>query len=207
MKEKVNETKHAGMDDLIQLCKEDCSSPLYRTPVFLSFATDYNQSQKDFIERIKRELINEFLFPRTLGISEVSPEAPLVAIRRMVLSSFGMLCVGFRRVKLHQVVSRPGAEGERMYHEGWLSSPYLQIEPAMALQQGLPLLILVEDGIIIDEVFGGVFERGTTTQRIIPFNLERDSDFFSDLSWQSSFPSWVSDVRNYYNTMTNKVMY
>lgn len=188
---------------------ENCANPLYRTPVFLSYATPYEEQQWAFIKRIVAELINQLLFPRTLGMSENSAEAPLTAIRRMILSSFGMLCVGFRRVYINDAVSRPGLkEQEKIYKDEWLTSPYLQIEPSMAFQQGLPLLILTQKGVVLDEVFGGILEKKATPLFTIEFDLDKDIDlFFQDIYWQSSFLNWVNAVKSYYNTITTKVMY
>ncbi|KUO69105.1 MAG: hypothetical protein APF77_11295 [Clostridia bacterium BRH_c25] len=57
----------------------------------------------------------------------------------MVLSSYGMLSIAFRRVLPERAISRPGTARQRVYTNQWISSPYFQVEPAMAYQQGLPL--------------------------------------------------------------------
>lgn len=189
---------------------EECANPLYRTPVFLSYATPYTELQQMFLTRVIKELREQLLFPRTLGVSEQTTESPLTAIKRIILSSFGMLSVAFHRVEIKDAVSRPDTPREKVYTGGWISSPYLQIEPSMAYQQGLPLMILAEEGTILDGVFGGILEQGATPFFIPRFTLDSEDtvlQFFNSVYWKSIFLNWASDVYNYYNSITNKVLY
>ena len=54
----------------------------------------------------------------------------------------------------------------------WLTSPWSQIEPAMAYQIGLPVLILREKG-VIDE---GILERGVLGLYMPQFDLDEPVD-------------------------------
>lgn len=76
---------------------EESANALYRIPVFLSYATPYNALQTEFLERVIEEIRANLLFPRTLGRSDQNTETPLTAIRRMVISSYGLIAFAFRR--------------------------------------------------------------------------------------------------------------
>lgn len=194
------------VDDILT----ESANPLYRVPVFLSYATPYNELQKAFLSYVMHEIRDQLLFPRTLGVSEQSTENPVTTIRRMILSSFGMMCVAFRRVKIDGATSRPDTPREKNYTDGWLSSPYIQIESSMAIQQGLPLMLLVEDGVITDGVFGGTLEQGATPFFIPRFSLNSIADlqdFFDSVYWRSTFLNWATQVNSYYNSITNRVIY
>ena len=76
-------------------------------------------------------------------------DAPLTAIRRLMLESNGLVTIAFRRSLIKQGTGKPISDiGEEEYDlsNKWLTSPYCQIEPAMAFQLGLPVLILRERG-------------------------------------------------------------
>lgn len=77
------------------------------------------------------EIKRVLLFPRTLPNTEEYPDTTLENIRTMVNSSYGLAAALL-------VPTGPTAQ-----HETY--SPFLQIEPAMAYQYGLPLLLVIEN--------------------------------------------------------------
>ena len=213
IKEKESNTKKSNdsklsSEDSCALTNE-LSNPLYNIPVFLSYATPYNDNQKIFLSRVIEEVRSILLFPRTLGVTDQETESPITSIRRMILTSYGMLAVAFHRVRIDSAISRPNTSSEQTYTNIWLSNPYIQIEPAMAYQQGLPLMIIVEDGVLSDGVFGGILEQGAIPLFIPRFNIENETtinNFFNSVAWKSVFLDWVSQVRAYYESVTNKVI-
>lgn len=56
-----------------------------------------------FIEKIKESLRELNLEPRTLGDSDYDYDAPLRAIRRLMLESNGLLTVAFKRTLIREV--------------------------------------------------------------------------------------------------------
>lgn len=78
-----------------------------------------------------------------------------------MIESNGLLTVAFRRAHIKDGVSKPNSdinEKEYSISDEWVTSPYCQIEPAMAFQLGLPILIFREKGVIAE----GILERGVT---------------------------------------------
>ncbi len=193
------------MSDLTSGLLQETAQSSFRVPVFLSYATPFNEQQTKFLERIIQEMYDNLLFPRTLGVSEQGFEPPLTSIRRIVLSSYGCLSVAFRRVLIRDVVSRPGTAREQVYTSGWLTSPYIQIEPSMAYQRGEPVMILREDGVLNDGVFGGILEQGAAPLFIPVFSVDSDQlidAFFNSIFWKDPFLRWVAAVREYYGILT-----
>ena len=87
-------------------------------------------------------------------------DAPLTAIRRLMLESYGLVTIAFRRSWIETGKGKPKSDiGEKEYDVSnkWLTSPYCQIEPAMAFQLGLPVLILREKGVIAEGILEKVF--------------------------------------------------
>jgi hypothetical protein len=179
--------------------------PFFRIPTFLSIANPFNDQQRKFLNRVIQEMLDNLLLPRTLGVGEQGYETPLTLIRRIVFSSYGCLAIAFRRVQIINLISRPGTPDQTEYSTGWLTSPYIQIEASMAYQQGLPLLILRENGVVNDGVLGGILEPGAAPLFIPFFNVDTDAQieaFFNSIFWRDPFLRWVADVREYFEAKT-----
>ncbi len=193
------------MSDLTSALLQETQQSFFRIPVFLSYASPFNTQQSKFLDRVIQEMYDNLLFPRTLGVSEQGYEAPLTSIRRIVLSSYGCLSVAFRRVLIRDAVSRPGTPREQVYNSGWLTSPYIQIEPSMAYQRGEPVMIMRENGVLNDSVFGGILEQGAAPLFIPAFSVDTDeqiNQFFDSIFWKDPFLRWVAAVRDYYGVLT-----
>lgn len=177
---------------------KEAASLLYRIPVFLSHPSRLNSIQQQFVDTIIRKIKKELLFPRTLPISEQYPETPLTNIRRMITSSYGMVALNLRQRLVELKVNNLG---QPLTGTVWEGSPFAQIEPAMAYQFGLPLLLIRETG---------VEQNGIWSFGIGPFLiLEWDSTvanpietFFAKNDWKSIFQNWDSQVRSGYYIQT-----
>ena len=127
--------------------------------IFLSYPKPHLQKQEEFINRMTCYFQDRDLQPRTLGVTDYDMDAPLTAIRRLMLESNGLVTIAFRRSIIKQGTGKPNSDnGAKEYDlsNKWLTSPYCQIEPAMAFQLGLPVLIFREKGVIEE----GILEKG-----------------------------------------------
>ncbi|MFF0829794.1 hypothetical protein ACFYU8_23240 [Brevibacillus sp. NPDC003359] len=173
---------------------EECLDRAFRIPVFLSTTNTLNNKQRQFQNRLISEIENALLFPRTLPVSEQYPETILTSIRRLVLSSYGLLAINFRRflVEIKQTNVGPPPSTTPF----WEGSVFLQIEPSMAFQYGLPILLIREDD---TDATNGIWAGG-----IAPLNtfIVWDSDnqtvdeFFNTVQWREVFANWAAQVRN-----------
>jgi hypothetical protein len=79
------------------------------------------------------------------------------------------------------------------------SSPFLQIEPAMGYQYGLPLLLIKETG--VSNI--GIWNPGLIPFFIIEWDSSKQlDDFFNRVEWREIFQNWVAQVRNGYFIQT-----
>jgi len=87
-----------------------------------------------------------------------------------MLESNGLITIAFKRALITEARVRADTDLPKMEESKirnmWLTSPYCQIEPAMAYQLGLPILILRETGIIPE----GLFEKGVVGTYIYSSN-------------------------------------
>lgn len=173
----------------------ETASALFRIPVFFShqglFSLAPNEQQ--FIIRMFKEIKKVLLFPRTLPTTEQYPDTTLENVRRIVSSSYGLAAA------LLQPIRRTGDD------ESY--SPFLQIEPAMAYQHGLPLLLVIQrksqgpNQPFVPQA-GGVW-------KLSPFTpIEWFSDtvtvdqFFSSVQWKEVLQMWAGQVRSGYFIQT-----
>lgn len=165
-------------------------------PVFLSCPKPFLRRQEEFLSKVERHLYSSDLRPLTLGRSQYSIDAPLVAIRRLMTASFGLITLAFRKTYVAAGSDRPGSdlgECEAPRSGCWLSSPYCQIEPAMGYQLGIPLLIWRESG-VLDE---GLLDRGAMDLSMPEFDLDNPPDLQADM-WKQPLSDWVDRVRSAY---------
>jgi hypothetical protein len=159
--------------------------------IFLSYPQPFNAKQNGFINEVSDYLINRGFEPRTLGVTDYDMDAPLKAIRRLMLESNGLITVAFRRTQIKNGASKPGSPEARSLNGIWLTSPYSHIEPAMAFQIGLPVLIIREKGVMAD----GVLEKGVIGTYMPEFDLDRPaSNYLASKEWEQIIHKWEGYV-------------
>lgn len=164
-----------------------------KIPVFLSAPKPFLDRQEKFLSGVEYHLRSLGLHPMTLGRTEYSMDAPLVAIRNLMDASFGLITLAFRKTHVEVCVDRPRSDcGEKEVRRSdiWLSSPYCQIEPAMGYQLGLPLLVWREAG-VLDE---GLLDRGAMELSMPQFDLDDPPDLQADM-WKQPLSEWAHRVR------------
>lgn len=168
----------------------------YKTPVFLSYPKPFDNRQRTFIQTLSKHLSERDFAPRTLGVTDYNNQAPLRAIRKIMLESYGLITVAFRRTYLKKATGNYRTDIDSLdpydLSDTWITSPWSHIEPAMAYQIGLPIMILRESGVVAD----GVLEKGVVGLYMPEFDLEDDtSDYLQSREWRHLIRNWEADVR------------
>ena len=170
--------------------------PRFKVSVFLSYPKPCMNEQQQFIDRVCDYLDSRGLAPRTLGVTDYDMDAPLKAIRRLMLESNGLITVAFRRTFIESGEGnyRTNVASLAPYtlNSRWLTSPWAQIEPAMAYQIGLPILILRENGVIDD----GILQKGVVGIYLPEFDVNSSLDeYFVSPEWNDLIWRWEAQVR------------
>ncbi len=164
-------------------------------PVFLSYPQPHAQKQSDFVQEVAKYLRGRGLEPKTLGVNEYDTDAPLTAIRRLMLESNGLITVAFRRLWVEDATYRRDADvawaSATTLTKTWLTSPYCHIEPAMAFQLGLPILLLRERGVLAE----GILERGVVGMYLPEFSVDETSAYLQSPEWNALIAKWEGQVR------------
>ncbi|MCM3587333.1 hypothetical protein M3182_16470 [Mesobacillus maritimus] len=174
----------------------DAATALFRIPVFFSHQNLFSLGdpnppftrQQEFIIRMFKEIKKVLLFPRTLPNTEQYPDTTLENIRTLVNSSYGLAAALL-------VPTGPTDKGEPY-------SPLLQIEPSMAYQRGLPLLLVIER--TMQDRAGGIW-----TGQLAPFtpvvwfsSTVTVDQFFNSVQWKEALHNWAGQVRSGYFAQT-----
>jgi hypothetical protein len=171
--------------------------------VFLSYSSPINREQQRYLESVTDFLRSHHLDPLTLTKSNYDMDAPLAGIRRLMVGSCGLLALAFRRSWAGELEIRKGTDLPGMASSSrsdvWFTSAYSQIEPAMAYQLGLPILILREKGVYPE----GVLEQGVTGMSLPEFEIAGGDPDLRPL--ESIIFQWMGRVRNVYDKRGNPV--
>jgi hypothetical protein len=129
--------------------------------IFLSHPRPSTDAQRQFVDTVRMHLHEHGFAPRTLGVTDYDLNAPLRAVRRLLVESHGVLAIAFRRMLVVEGrVLRAGPHGGKEDLEtvggAWLTSPWTHIEIAIGHELGLPVLHVREQGVRAD----GLLERG-----------------------------------------------
>jgi len=168
-----------------------------KASVFLSYPKPILGRQQEFIAQIRKYLDQRGFAPRTLGVTDYDMDAPLKAIRRLMLESYGLITIAFRRTYIEKGAIRfatdiPG-EKPKPLKDQWLTTPWAHIEPAMAYQLGLPVLIFREKGVYDD----GILEKGVVGCYMPEFDLDASiDDYFESAEWSGIIGRWEGFVRS-----------
>ena len=170
-----------------------------KVPIFLSRPTPHLAAQEVFITQFAQALTKRGFEPITMGPgSSYDFDAPLVGIRRLLTHCCGLVSVAFRRTRASTVTKYPGADlpdmTAREDSDVWFTSPYCQIEPAMAFQLGLPILIMRERGVLAE----GILEKGVTGLYLPEFNLADGAGFINGEECRGLLDQWGGYVRAAY---------
>ncbi|MEU0487223.1 hypothetical protein ABZ260_49755 [Streptosporangium sp. NPDC006013] len=176
----------------------------FKISIFLSYPKPCNSRQEAFVEALCGYLDDRGFAPRTLGVTDYDMDAPLKAIRRLMLESNALITIAFRRTYVERAVGNHLADlpGRSPYviSDQWLTSPWSHIEPAMAFQLGLPSLILRERGVIAD----GILEKGILGSYMPEFDTSTPvDDYFDSPEWRDLIWKWESQTRKVVETKGN----
>lgn len=120
----------------------DFSRSRYKVSIFLSYPKPCDSRQEAFVEALCGYLDDRGFAPRTLGVTDYDMDAPLKAIRRLMLESNGLITVAFRRTYIERATGNHMTDltnrSPYPITDQWLTSPWSHIEPAMPSNSACP---------------------------------------------------------------------
>lgn len=166
-----------------------------RASIFFSYPTPWATEQEEIIARVCAYLEQRGFEPRTLGVTDYDMDAPLHAVRRLMLECNGLVTIALRRTHVIEGVKKHPSETDASIDvsldDRWLTTPWPHIEAAMAFQLGLPILVFREQGVVAD----GVLEQGVVGTYMPEIPSGNMGDYFSSPQWTQPMGQWEGRVR------------
>lgn len=169
--------------------------------VFLSHPRPATKAQAQLIATVTDYLAARGFVARTLGVTDYDMNAPLTAIRRVLLECNGVMSVALRRMlvqhgQVHRRTESPKGELEETLESvtgAWLTSPWTHIELAMAYQLGLPIVHVRERDVLPD----GVLESGVLglCGPGVDLDAQTPAEYLGSPEWITVSGQWEGYVR------------
>lgn len=167
-------------------------APKAAIPVFFSMATPFNSEQQIFIEAFEKKFETQGL---NLVKARWSSENPLLPVREILKEVSGCVVLALERMKSTESIYKPGSPKQQTAHEEYFTTPWIQMEAAMAYQQELPILIFSEKKLKME----GMIEMGVHEFRVFkidPSNPEElNEEYFEGL-----IENWSEKVKKNYHS-------
>jgi hypothetical protein len=115
--------------------------------VFLSVGRAGTPDQERFLVSLESALRGSGVAPRTVGRNDFSSKAPLKRVGEVLGECHGTVVLAYERSRSAETIERPGSPTESVSRNVRLPTVWNQIEAAMSYSVGLPLLVIVEEGL------------------------------------------------------------
>lgn len=159
--------------------------------VFISVGGTATAQQEDFVKLIEDRLRSESLIPSTIGRNNFSADSPLKAVKELMNECSGILVIALERTFFEQGIEKRGGLQQTNLSQIKLATPWNQIETGMAYGKGLPILVILENGIRAE----GLLEKGYDWY-VIMTALNQQSLTTSEFNGVLS--SWKHKVEQYH---------
>ena len=124
--------------------------------IFVSVGGTATEEQESFVQAIEERLRSEDLIPTTVGRNRFSADAPLKAVIECMNDSSGAIIIALERTYFPFGFEKRGGTKEKELSEKKYATPWNQIEAALAYSSGLPIMVIVEEGVHEE----GLLEKG-----------------------------------------------
>ncbi len=157
-----------------------------RRTIFFSMPGNMSKSDETTIDAYKNYMLklgykviyyNRDTYPRFGQLSQ---------IKSSIEQSAAIIAFGTKQTFIKEGTYRPGMSGERKIHQGWLSTPWNELEVGMAVMVGLPILLIKDDDIedgIFDDIISETFIYTLSSKTKI-----------TELDRTSTFTAWLNKI-------------
>ncbi|MEI5673202.1 MULTISPECIES: hypothetical protein [unclassified Nocardioides] len=155
--------------------------------VFLSVGRTSSVEQEAVIKALEQALRTTGVAPRTVGRTDFSSAAPLKQIEKVLDECHGTVVLALERMSVEKAVARRGSPDESAISQIRLPTVWNHIEAAMSYRQGLPLLMIVERGLLPEGLLEPSYD--WYVQTIAP-----DPAAFQTNEFRAVLADWVKKV-------------
>ena len=163
--------------------------------VFISVGGTANIQQEGFVKSIEDRLRSENLIPNTVGRNKFSSDSPLKTVKDLMDECSGILVIALERTYFEKGIEKRGGDQEKSLPLTKLATPWNQIESAMAYAKGIPIMVIIEDGIRTE----GLLEKGYDWYVL---TIKPTENSLLSTEFNGVLSSWKSKVDQYNSNRT-----
>lgn len=152
--------------------------------VYISVGSAATPEQRQASDTIFRSLETTGLSPRQMERNEWTAEQPLRGIRRVIEQCHGIVVIAFERYRFQAGTERQKDGGTKQLTDVCMTTVWNQIEAAMGYTNGLPLLVIAENGLLDDGLLEGRYDWKVYWTDFTPDHLQSDSFIGYLESWK-----------------------
>lgn len=180
--------------------------------IFLSRPNPFTCEQAYFLKLLEQQLNKVNMKNITLEAKDYNPHESLTCLLEMIKRCYGMIVVALGQYYIEIGTSKYGAINNKNFFESyenpldqlWVTSPFCQIEGAIAFGNKLPILILEQYNVKIE----GILKEGGHAIHAPKFSVENNTKietYFKSFDFLHKFNEWAEQVTTFYdfiNTLT-----
>lgn len=175
-------------------------------PIFLSRPNPFTNEHSYFLNTLIKKLNNVQLENITLEAKDYNPHESLTCLLELIKRCYGMIIVAFGQYYIEKGISKKGAIAKENFFDSyentidqtWATSPFCQIEGAIAFGNKIPILILEQHNVKIE----GILKAGDHAIHGPQFPVEDKrliEAYFVNPDFINSFNKWYNKVIQLHN--------
>jgi uncharacterized protein YjbI with pentapeptide repeats len=169
--------------------KEEISASYIETRKIIFFSMPGNMSKEDetMVAAYRDYLTKDHNFDIVYYNRDTYPRfGQLSKIKSSIGKSAALIAFGTKQTFIKEGTYRPGMIGERQINQGWLSTPWNEVEVGMAAMAGIPILLIKDD-----DIYDGIFDDIISEAFI--YSLPSKTDI-KGLDSNPTFKEWIGKI-------------
>ena len=179
-----------GRDLLSVIIKRQDNFNMEQLNIFISVGGTANNLQEDFVSAVENRLRSENLIPNTVGRNKFTADSPLKAVNELMDECSGTIIIALERTYFPSGFDKRGGTNQQTLTDAKYSTPWNQIEAAMSYSKGLPLLLIIEEGLRSE----GLLEKGYDWYVLW---VKPDKSSLTTTEFNGVLASWKTKVENF----------
>jgi hypothetical protein len=137
--------------------------PTKKKHIFISIGSPFAEPQREFLDALIDVLKACGIEPRVVNKTDYSTGNPLKDISRILRECHGAIVVAYERTYFGSGIEKRKSVQEKQLEAVRYTTPWNQIEAAMAFALGLPIIVMMESGLreegLLEEKYDWYIER------------------------------------------------
>jgi len=143
--------------------------------VFLSVGATYTPEQEGFVRAFEEALVQSGCERLTVGRGQLGARQPIQQARDLMEAADAVVVLAFTRILVERALDKPGSREQKEITGAKYPTVWNQLEASMAFGLGIPLLVVLEEGLEQEAMLKDRFEFRALTTALDPAYFRSDA--------------------------------